>query len=90
MEVRPHKPLEVGQESGQDDLRHAQEAASGSPYLSCKQAARYLGLDYRSLQNMRQRGAGPRFVRVGRQVRYHIRDIRAYARAPGVRGEARG
>ena len=74
----------------QDQIRDAREAARGSPYLSSKEAARYLGFNYRSLQNMRQRGGGPPFVRFGRQVRYHIRDLLAYAQPSTGLGDARG
>ena len=69
-----------------DDVREAREAARGTPYLSSKEAARYLGFNYRSLQNMRSRGTGPRFFRIGRQIRYHIRDLVAYARDGDPRG----
>ncbi len=66
----------------QDEISDARQAARGSPYLSSKQAAHYLGFTDRSLQNMRQRGTGPRFLRFGRQVRYHIRDLLAYGARP--------
>ncbi len=63
-----------------DEARDARRAARGSPFLTSKQAAFYLGFSDRTLEDMRSRGAGPRFVRLGRQVRYHIRDLNAYAR----------
>ncbi len=74
----------------QDDVLDAREAARGSPYLSSKQAARYLGFTDRSLQNMRQRGTGPSFLRFGRQVRYHIRDLIAYGARSADYGRDRG
>jgi hypothetical protein len=63
-----------------DDVRDARLAARGTPYLTSKQAAFYLGLQDRGLADMRRRGTGPRFVRLGRCVRYHIRDIVAFAK----------
>jgi predicted DNA-binding transcriptional regulator AlpA len=65
-----------------DEAREARRAARGSPFLTSKQAAYFLGFSDRTLADMRRRGTGPRFVRMGRQVRYHIRDLNAYAR-PG-------
>ena len=63
-----------------DDVRDARAAARGSPYLTSKQAAHYLGFTDRTMQDLRRRKTGPRFVRVGRQVRYHIRDLVAFAK----------
>lgn len=83
-------PSEGASTADRNDPREAREAARGSPYLSSKEAARYLGVTDRSLQNMRRRGAGPHFIRFGRQVRYHIRDLLAYARDPSEPGEYRG
>jgi hypothetical protein len=63
-----------------DNVRDARTAARGSPYLTSKQAAFYLGLKDRGLADMRRKGNGPRFVRMGRCVRYHIRDLVAFAK----------
>ena len=62
-----------------DDLEELRKALKGSPYLTTKQAAHYLGFTDRSLHAMRRKGRGPRFVRLGRAIRYHIRDLIAYA-----------
>jgi len=43
--------------------------------LSTKQLARMLNMSHRSLENMRQRGEGPRFIKVGRMVRYLLKDV---------------
>jgi predicted DNA-binding transcriptional regulator AlpA len=67
-----------------DDLDEARQARKGSPFLTTKQAAYYLGFTARSLHAMRRKGRGPRFVRLGRAVRYHIRDLVAYANEAGV------
>tara|TARA_A100001037_G_scaffold212857_1_gene190807 strand:+ start:1776 stop:2036 length:261 start_codon:yes stop_codon:yes gene_type:complete len=45
-----------------------------------KAAADFLGLCDRSLQNMRQRGGGPRYVRISsRCIRYRRIDLANYA-----------
>jgi len=57
----------------------AARARSGAPFLSPEQAAFYLGLTTRTLQEYRSNGTGPRFRRHGRYIRYHIDDIDAWA-----------
>ena len=46
--------------------------------LDTTHAARFLGLGERTLQNWRVRGEGPRFMRLGRCVRYDPRDLAEY------------
>ena len=53
----------------------ASKARQGSPFLSTKEAAFYLGLSSRTLEKMRLCGHGPRFRKHGRYVRYHIDDL---------------
>ena len=43
--------------------------------LSTKELARVLNMSHRSLENMRQRGVGPKFIKVGRTVRYAFEDV---------------
>ncbi len=62
------------------DVRNARKAARGSPYLRAKQAAAYLGFSEKTLEIQRAKGTGPRFVRLGNQIRYHIRDLIAFAK----------
>lgn len=57
----------------------AARARNGAPFLSPEQAAFYLGLTTRTLQEYRSNGIGPRFRRHGRYIRYHIDDIDAWA-----------
>jgi excisionase family DNA binding protein len=38
--------------------------------LCPKQAARYLGASHRTLEDWRLNGAGPRFIKMGRLIRY--------------------
>ena len=41
-------------------------------------AAQIIGCAPRTLPNWRAQGRGPRFIRVGRLVRYRIEDLEAY------------
>ena len=63
-----------------DDIARAASAKKGSPFLNTEQAAFYLGLSARKLQQMRRDGSGPLFRRHGRYVRYHIDDIDAWSK----------
>jgi len=51
-----------------DDLRLLDQA----------QAAELLQVSPRTLEGWRCRGGGPRFIRVGRRVRYRLQDLRAW------------
>ena len=57
----------------------AAKARAGAPFLSPEQTAYYLGLTTRALQEFRSNGTGPRFRRHGRNIRYHIDDVDAWA-----------
>ena len=57
------------------DVDRAERAARRSPFLSNQQAAFYLGLTTRTLEQMRKDGRGPIFRRHGRFIRYHINDL---------------
>ena len=74
-----------------DEIARAARARKGCPFLSTEQAAFYLGLSARKLQQMRGRRTGPRFRRHSRYVRYHIDDLDCWSK--GVRdgdgGDAR-
>lgn len=58
---------------------HASPRGTEPAYLSEQEAARRTRLSRRTLQGWRARGEGPRYVKLGRAVRYPIRDR-------GVRG----
>ncbi|MGF7150088.1 excisionase family DNA binding protein [Sphingomonas zeicaulis] len=60
-------------------VARAKRAARGSPFLSPEQAAHYLGVSVRTLQEHRSRGSGPPYRRHFRHVRYHIDDIDAWS-----------
>jgi hypothetical protein len=50
----------------------------GSPYLTLHEAAAFLRLQPRTLDNMRQRGTGPLYGKHGGRVRYHRDDLVAW------------
>ena len=66
-----------------DDIARAARAKKGSPFLSTEQAAFYLGLSPRKMQQLRAASAGPRFRRHSRYVRYHIDDLDAWSGGSG-------
>ncbi len=56
-----------------------------SPWFTPEDAAAYLRLKRRGLEDMRARGAGPKFHKVNdRLVRYHIRDLDAWLLSYGA------
>ena len=66
-----------------NDIDRAARAKKGSPFLSTEQAAFYLGLSARKLEQMRAAGTGPSFRRHSRYVRYHIEDLDSWSRDSG-------
>jgi len=64
-----------------DEATRAANAKKGSPFLSTKQAAHYIGLSPRTLERMRRTGEGPRYRKHGRYVRYHIAELDAWSDA---------
>ena len=63
-----------------DEAVRAAAARRGSPFLSPEQAAFYLGLSVRTLQEYRSARKGPRFRRHSRHIRYHIDDLDAWSK----------
>lgn len=61
-------------------------ARRGSPFLAPDQAAFYLGVSPRTLQEYRSAGTGPRFRRHSRHIRYHVDDLDAWSRSVGEAG----
>lgn len=59
----------------EDASVRAQLAKRGSPFLSTKEAAFYLGLRPHTLVKMRMRQVGPKCRRHGRYVFYHIDEL---------------
>lgn len=69
-----------------DENLRAARARSGSPFLSPDQAAFYLSLSPRTLQDYRSAGTGPRFRRHSRHIRYHIDDLDSWSQRVGEAG----
>jgi Helix-turn-helix domain len=65
----------------------AARARSGSPFLTPDQAAFYLGISSRTLQEYRTGGTGPRYRRHSRHLRYHIDDLDAWSQSLGEAGD---
>lgn len=55
------------------------ELRAASPWRTPEEAAAYLGLAPRGLEDMRYHGRGPAYTKVGRRVvRYHLNDLDAW------------
>ena len=59
----------------ENENSRAIKARQGSPFITARQAAHYLGLSEKTLEKMRASGRGPHFRKHGRFVRYHIDDL---------------
>lgn len=64
-----------------NDIQRAQAAKRGNPFLSTAQAAAYLGLSSRKLEQMRAKCDGPPYRLHGRFIRYHIDDVEFWSRS---------
>ena len=73
-----------------DEIARAARAKKGCPFLSTEQAAFYLGLSPRKLQQMRSAAIGPAFRRHSRYVRYHIDDLDQWSRSGRANAPANG
>ena len=51
---------------------------TASPYRTTEQAAVFLHLSPKSLNNMRVLGRGPKYSKAGGRVLYHVEDIENY------------
>lgn len=60
------------------------------PLLTESEAALRLRLKVKTLQNFRVTGAGPRFVKIGRSVRYRTCDLQTFIEAGVRRSTAEG
>lgn len=68
-----------------DDIRRANKAKHGSPFLNTDQAAAYLKLSLRLFKRLRRDGKGPVFRRHSRFVQYHIDDLDSWSAAQAGR-----
>jgi excisionase family DNA binding protein len=55
--------------------------------LSPKEAAAALSLGLRTLARLRERGEGPRWINVGRSVRYRVEDLKAWLASGSIGGQ---
>ena len=58
-----------------------EQTCDASPFKKPLEAAAYLRLNPRTLDNMRQRGTGPVYVKHGGRVVYHQDDLLAWSRS---------
>lgn len=49
-----------------------------SSALTTPQAAKYLGLSPTTLEKYRGSGCGPRYIQLGRAIRYRLKDLDAW------------
>jgi hypothetical protein len=66
-----------------DAIKRAALARRGSPFLNTAQAAFYIGIKERTLEEMRRGGRGPFWRLHARFIRYHIDDLDAWSRDNG-------
>jgi excisionase family DNA binding protein len=51
------------------------EIERGRPVMRTREAAEYVGIGESTLTNLRVSGGGPRFMKLGKAVRYDVRDL---------------
>ncbi|MEM7569440.1 MAG: helix-turn-helix domain-containing protein [Pseudomonadota bacterium] len=61
-------------------MAHASDPKSKSPFLTAIEAASYLRLEVRTLNNMRWRQEGPSWRKHGGRVVYHINELQYWSR----------
>jgi len=61
-------------------MDHLERVAIESPYLTAIEAASYLRLEERTLNNMRWRGEGPAWRKHGGRVVYHREELDNWSR----------
>jgi hypothetical protein len=66
-----------------DPIKRAALARKGSPFLNTAQAAFYIGIKERTLEEMRRAGRGPFWRLHARFIRYHIDDLDEWSRTNG-------
>ncbi|MFN8180133.1 MAG: helix-turn-helix domain-containing protein [bacterium] len=59
-------------------------AVSPPEYFNTHQAAQYLGVTPRCLEEWRRKGTGPQPTRCGRLVRYSIKSLRQFMEGTGA------
>ena len=64
-----------------DTVIRAAKARKGSPFLTTKEAAFFLGLKPHTLVKMRMESRGPAHRHHGRYIFYHIDDLEIWSKA---------
>jgi predicted site-specific integrase-resolvase len=59
-------------------LEGAARPADMEPLWTESQAAQYLGVSFKTLQNWRSQGRGPIYYKIGRCARYRRKDLVAF------------
>ena len=65
---------------GDAGLKHSLESPSGSRPLTDVEVAERLGVSRFTVRSWRLKGVGPRFLKMGRAVRYRSQDVDEYER----------
>ncbi len=73
--------MHIGTQSpkGSLDPSSRGSSASGPSFHTTKEAARWLRVSHRTLEDWRMTGGGPSFRKFGRSVRYAVDDLVSYA-----------
>jgi len=66
--------------SGDAGFNHSFEQASGNRSLTDVEVAERLGVSRFTVRSWRLKGVGPRFLKMGRAVRYRSQDVDEYER----------
>ena len=66
--------------SGDAGLKHSFESPSGNCPLKDVEVAERLGVSRFTVRSWRLKGVGPRFLKMGRAVRYRSQDVDEYER----------
>ena len=66
--------------SGDAGLKHSFESSSGNRPLTDIEVAERLGVSRFTVRSWRLKGVGPRFLKMGRAVRYRSQDVDEYER----------
>ena len=71
-----------------ETLLRRRQAMVVPEYLTPSEAAIFLNMPTKTLEHWRAKGLGPPFSPVGRHVRYHIDDLRAFMRERRIEPDA--
>jgi excisionase family DNA binding protein len=74
--------------SGDAALKHSFESPSGNRPLTDVEVAERLGVSRFTVRSWRLKGVGPRFLKMGRAVRYRSQDVDEYERLALVETQA--